>query len=101
MQGLGVHWELWSMQSGGLTNMETLRAATLCGAEAMGYEQDLGSLEPGKFADLLVLDRDPLVDIHNTSTIRYVMRNGEVYIGETLDRIWPSEQKLTTPWWAN
>jgi Tol biopolymer transport system component/imidazolonepropionase-like amidohydrolase len=99
MQGLGVHWDLWSLQSGGLTPHETLRAATLYGAEAIGYDQDLGSLEPGKFADLLVLDRDPLADIHNSASIRYVMRNGEMYEADTLNEVWPVRKPLGPMWW--
>ncbi len=99
LQGLGYHWEMWSLASGGLTPMETLRAATLHGAEIVGLAQDLGSIEPGKLADLVVLDANPLEDIHNTNTVRYVVKNGEVFEGSTLDRIWPSEKKLPLLWW--
>jgi imidazolonepropionase-like amidohydrolase/Tol biopolymer transport system component len=99
LQGLGYHWEMWSLASGGLTPMETLRAATLHGAEILGLAQDLGSIEPGKLADLVVLDGNPLVDIHETNTVRYVVKNGEVFEGSTLDRIWPSEKKLRPLWW--
>jgi hypothetical protein len=99
LQGLGYHWEMWSLASGGLTPMETLRAATLHGAEIVGLAQDLGSIEPGKLADLVVLDENPLADIHNTNTVRYVVKNGEVFEGSTLDRIWPSEKKLRSLWW--
>ena len=63
LQGLGAHWETWSLGSGGLTPHETLRVVTLYGAEAIGLQQDLGSIEPGKLADLLVLDGNPLVDL--------------------------------------
>jgi imidazolonepropionase-like amidohydrolase len=99
LQGLGYHWEMWSLASGGLTPMETLRAATLHGAQIVGLAQDLGSIEPGKLADLVVLDENPLADIHNTNTVRYVVKNGEVFEGSTLDRIWPSEKKLRSLWW--
>jgi imidazolonepropionase-like amidohydrolase/Tol biopolymer transport system component len=99
MQGLGYHWELWSIHSGGLTNLEALRVATAFGAEAIGMLQDVGSLEPGKLADLVVLDKDPLEDIRNTNTIRYVMKNGEIFDGNSLDRVWPNPKKLEKQWW--
>ena len=99
MQGLGDHWELWDLQSGGLTPHEALRVATAFGAEALGLQKDLGSLEPGKLADLIVLERDPLADIRNTTAIKYVMKNGELYESETLDRVWPTAQKLQTQYW--
>ncbi len=98
-QGLSFHWELWSLQSGGMSNMEALRAATLNGAEAIGLAEDLGSIEPGKLADLVVLDRDPLRDIHNTTAIQYVMKNGELFDGNTLDEIWPQKKPLPKMYW--
>jgi Tol biopolymer transport system component len=97
--GLSFHWELWSLQQGKMTNMEALRAATLNGAEAIGLSQDLGSLEPGKLADLVVLDKNPLADIHNTMAIRYVMKNGELFHADTLDEIWPEQKKAGPFWW--
>ena len=99
MQGIGYHWEMWALASGGWQPLEVLRAATLHGAEAIGFAQDLGSIEPGKLADLVVLSADPLKDIHNTSSIRYVMKNGELYEGDTLDRIWPDKKPLPRLWW--
>jgi Tol biopolymer transport system component len=101
MQGIGYHWEMWALASGGWQPLEVLRAATLHGAEAIGYAQDLGSLEPGKLADLVVLKDDPLQDIHNTNSIRYVMKNGELFEGDTLDRIWPDKKPLPQLWWWN
>ncbi len=99
LQGLGVHWEIWMMQSGGLTPHQTLRAATLHGADAVGLGRDLGSLEVGKLADLQVLEQNPLTDIHNTNTIRFVMKNGRLYNGDTLDEVWPRTKALAPQWW--
>ncbi len=80
-QGLQCHWEMWALAAGGIKPHDVLRIATINGAHAIGLQQDLGSLEVGKIADLLVLRKDPLVDIHNTNTIRYVMKNGELFDG--------------------
>jgi Tol biopolymer transport system component/imidazolonepropionase-like amidohydrolase len=100
-QGLGAHWEIWNLQSGGLTPHETLRVATIFGAEALGLQKDVGSIDKGKLADLLVLDKNPLTDIHNTLSIKYVMKNGELYQADTLDRIWPTAKKLEKQYWWN
>ena len=70
-------------------------------AQAIGYAQDLGSLEPGKLADLVVLDADPLQDLRNTTKIRYVMKNGEPFHGATIDQIWPQAKPLPPLWWWN
>jgi hypothetical protein len=99
LQGLGYHWELWSLASGGLTGMEALRAATLHGAKIIGLAQDLGSIEKGKLADMVILDANPLDDIHNTNTVRFVMKNGELYEGDTLKQVWPVEKELPPLWW--
>ena len=99
LQGLGAHWETWNLQSGGLSNHDTLKVITIYGAEALGMQQDLGSLEAGKLADLIVLDRNPLENIRNTNSIRYVMKNGELYEGETLNMIWPQQKPLPKQFW--
>lgn len=101
LQGLSFHWELWSLQSGGMSNLEALRAGTWNGAEAIGLAQDLGSIEPGKLADMVILSKDPLEDIRNTTSIRFVMKNGELYEGETLDKVWPKQQATGPFWWSN
>ena len=98
-QGLGYHWEMWALSSGGASNMDVLRSATIRGAEALGLAQDLGSLEPGKLADFVVLNKNPLDDIHNTNTIHYVMKNGELFEGNTLDEIYPEQKPLSPLWW--
>jgi Tol biopolymer transport system component len=98
-QGLGYHWEMWALAQGGASNMDVLRSATIRGAEAMGYAQDLGSIEAGKLADFVVLDKNPLDDIHNTNTIVYVMKNGELFEGNTLNEIYPEQKPLPPLWW--
>ncbi len=99
LDGLGDHWELWAIASGGMRPLDVLRVGTLFGAQAIGLDQDLGSLEPGKLADLVILDGNPLEDIHNTNTIRYVMKNGRLYDGDTLDEVYPGHVPLAPQWW--
>jgi Tol biopolymer transport system component len=77
--GIGYHFEMWAHALGGMKNHDVLRAATLWSAEAIGHDKDLGSIETGKLADLVVLDANPLDDIHNTLKLRYVVKNGRFY----------------------
>ena len=86
-EGLAAHWEMWMLAQGGMTPMQALRCATLNGARYLGLDGDLGSLAPGKLADLIVLDRNPLENIRDTESIRYVMQNGRLYDGRRLDEI--------------
>jgi hypothetical protein len=99
LQGLGYHWELWSIAAGGLSEHDVLRVATILGARAIGRGTDLGSIETDKYADLVVLDANPLDDIRNTNTISMVMKNGRLYDGNTLDEVWPRQLKAGPFYW--
>ena len=82
--------------------MEVLHAATLGSAETIGRHTEFGSLEVGKYADLVVLDRNPLDDIGNTLSVKQVMKNGRLYDAATLDEIWPRQRPLPPLWfWSD
>ena len=99
VQGLGAHWELWMMASGGMDNHAALRMATLMSADAIGLASDIGSIEVGKLADLQVLGADPLESLENSTTIEFVMKNGRLYEADTLTEVWPRRRPLPTQWW--
>jgi len=98
LYGLGIHWELWALAKG-LSKHDTLRAGTIWGAESLGYSDDLGSLKSGKMADLVLLNDNPLQDIRNTNSIRFVMKNGVLYDADTLATVWPNETPANGPYW--
>jgi imidazolonepropionase-like amidohydrolase len=87
LQGLGVHWETWMLQQGGMSNLEALKAATINSAEYIGAGESIGSLKTGKLADLIVMDKNPLEDIENTESINMVMINGRLYDANTMNEI--------------
>lgn len=98
-QGLGYHWEMWAMQSGGMKPYDVLRVATILGATGLGLDHDLGSLKPGKLADLVILDKNPLDNIRNTNSVVYVMKNGRLYDGNTCSEIYPGQRVLDRSEW--
>lgn len=85
--GLAMHWEMWLLAEGGMNNHRILRAATLNGARTLGLDKQIGSVEVGKLADLIVLDESPLEDIRNTNSVRYTMVNGRLYDSLSMDEI--------------
>ncbi len=98
-QGIGYHWEMWAMASGGMKPMDVLRTATILGATGLGLDRDLGSLKPGKLADLVVLDKNPLENIRNTNSVYYVMKNGRLYEGSTCNEVYPGKRALDRSEW--
>ena len=97
--GLGAHWELWSFVRGGFTPVEALRAGTIESARSLGYQKDVGSLEVGKLADLVVLDADPSVDIRNSDKVAQVMLGGRLYDAATLNEVATGTRTRLPYWW--
>ena len=83
-----------------MKNLDALKVATILGAEALGLDKELGSIETGKLADLVILDKNPLENIRNTNTITHVVKDGRVYDGGTLDEILPTPRKLDASQWT-
>jgi imidazolonepropionase-like amidohydrolase/Tol biopolymer transport system component len=101
IQGIGAHWELWMLQMGGMTPLQAIRCATLNGAQYIGMGDQIGSLETGKLADLVVLDKNPLENIRNTEYIKYVMVNGRLFDAETMNQIGNYDIKRGKFYWEN
>jgi Tol biopolymer transport system component len=97
--GIGTHLQMWAFVEGGMPKLDALRSATLRGAQALGMDKDLGSLEIGKLGDLVILDANPLDDIMNSRRIRWIVFNGRLREAETLDQLWPVEEKVSRMWW--
>ena len=97
--GIGSHWELWSFVRGGMKPVEALAAGTIESARSLGMDADIGSLEPGKLADLLVLDADPTADIRDSDKIDRVMLNGRMYDPLTMNEVETGSRKRAPHWW--
>ena len=87
------------MASGGWSNREALTAATRHGAEIIGVAADIGTLEAGKLADALVLNSDPMDNIRNSADLALVVKGGEVFEADTLNKLWPERKPLPPQWW--
>jgi imidazolonepropionase-like amidohydrolase len=98
-EGLGSHWEMWSFVRGGFSPMEALSTATINPAQYMGMNNDIGSLEVGKLADMVVLNENPLSDIRNTDQIDTVVINGRMYNAATLDEQYTGDAVTAPFYW--
>lgn len=87
LAGLGSQWELWLIAQSGMSPHEALRCATLNGARYLGLDRDIGSLEKGKLADVIILEKNPLEDIHNSDSVVTTVLNGRVYDAMTMNEI--------------
>ncbi len=99
LQGLGAHWEMWMLGQGGMTPMEVIRCATMNGASYLGMDKEIGSLEIGKLADLIVLNANPLDDIRNSEKIKYVMANGRLYDSDSMNETGNTDKPRLHFWW--
>ncbi|MGZ9896714.1 amidohydrolase family protein [Shewanella gaetbuli] len=86
-EGLAAHWEMWMFAQGGMSNMDVLKTATINPAKTFGMDHQLGTIKPGKLADLIVIDGDPLTDIRSTDKVTYTMVNGKLYNAETMNQL--------------
>ena len=100
-EGLASHWEMWSFARGGMSPVQALRTATTEPARHLGFEKDIGSLEEGKLADLVILSENPLDDIRNTETVEYVMIGGRLYESKTMNEVHTGDAKRLKYWWED
>jgi imidazolonepropionase-like amidohydrolase len=100
-EGLGGHWEMWSFARGGMAPMQVLKTATSSPAHYLGMDADLGSLEVGKLADLLILNSNPLENIYDTDKIDKVMLNGRLYQANTLNEVVTGGRRVRDLYWWN
>ena len=92
-EGLGAHWDMWMFKLGGMSNMEALRTGTINPARALGLDRDLGSLEPGKLADLVILDANPLENIRNSDKVTMTMIGGHLLDSNLDDTATPTRKR--------
>ncbi len=99
LHGLGAHWEMWMFVQGGFSPLEAIRASTLWGADYIGMTKDIGSLEVGKLADFIIMDKNPLEDIRNSEAIAMVVANGRVFDANTMDEVGNQQRKREQFFW--
>ncbi|TMO72076.1 amidohydrolase [Pseudoalteromonas sp. S3785] len=92
-EGLGAHWEMWMFAQGGMSSLEAIRASTLDPAKYLGLDKNIGSLEVGKLADLIVIDGDPLKNIRDSDKVDYTMINGRLFDASTMNEVGKKPRK--------
>jgi imidazolonepropionase-like amidohydrolase/Tol biopolymer transport system component len=98
-EGLASHWEIWGFAQGGMSPVQALRTATIASATKLGMEDDIGSIEVGKLADLVILNANPLDDIYQTDKVDQVMLNGRLYDAGTLNETVTGSRENTAFFW--
>ncbi len=98
-EGIALHFDVWSYVESGMTALDAIETVTLSAARATGIDADLGSLEPGKLADFIILENNPLDDIRHTLSIKQVVKGGVIYDGDTLNEVWPTAQQHNDFFW--
>ena len=86
---------------GGFSPLQAIRNATLNGAHYLGMDKEIGSLEVGKLADLVIMDANPLDDIRNSEKIKYVMINGRLYDSATMNEVGTREKLRGKLWFES
>ncbi|MGJ7032784.1 amidohydrolase family protein [Niabella hirudinis] len=99
IQGIGAHWEIWMMAQGGMSPLQALQTATINSARSLGLDDWIGSLQTGKLADLIILDANPLENIRNTESVKYVMVNGRLYDTDTMNETGNNQTPRSKFYW--
>jgi hypothetical protein len=97
MPGANLHKEMWYLWRGGLSAHDVLRAATIGNAEKLGISEDVGTLEAGKTANILVFDENPLGNLLNTTSIKYTIQEGAIYDSDTSEKLRPEDMEGFAP----
>jgi imidazolonepropionase-like amidohydrolase len=100
-EGLASHWEMWSFARGGMSPLQALSTATVLPAQHLGFFDDIGSLEKGKLADLVILDNNPLENIRNTDGVDHVMLGGRLYKADTMNEVVTGDKERLPYWWED
>ena len=102
LNGICTHWEMWSMVQGGMSPFEALRCGTLFGAKYLGMEAEIGSIEAGKLADLIVIQSgaDPLEDIRDSEKVEFVVANGRIFEAASMAEVTSNRVEPAPFFWA-